>query len=713
MRNAKLGGLVGAVLAALLITGCQAPKAAILMGPFATRVGQTDGRVMWVTDPNMPNATFTLTEPPKDARVRTATRPIGERGEGEGILHVAEITGLSPDSAVRYAISDPIGTTSGSFQTAQMPGTGKPMRFLVYGDTRTDANAHGAVARAMTAEGPVSFVLHNGDFAADGTIWPLWMKDYFTPSAGLLRQDALWTARGNHELDSILYREIFDPPGEQFWYSFDCGDLHVTVLDTGLEDNETPDPNQVAWLAKDLAASKAPWKVVLSHAPIFNIGGHMSRWGQKEVLPLLEKYGVDVVISGHSHLYERFAPIGEPGGKPILHVVCGGGGAPLYPSRPSPILEVTRSTFQYCLFELQGDKLVMTAKTPEGTVLDRFELIKKDGRYQPEIMRRTWSTQEAEDVSFILTGFTVGVGEQPQAGKLLMARMAPGPFPRGAEVKITSAAGDGNQWTIAPAQFRVGEGNVALQMIPPPGVRFGQRSFVPGMSANISVAYLGKTYTQDGVPVSLSNDTIKRFTPEPVPCDVPQAPAAFAIDGNLADWNAIPALAADPRGRARTVRLAWRAEGLYGAVAVEDANVNAHTRKIWDGDCLELFVEADYARTLNAVRNPNCFKVEIYPRPGQPGNQAGVHGSWGKVKADANAIRAAWQKTPTGYNLEFLIPASLLGPAPMENGKIMGFHYALRDDGKALDEFLRPRRNQTGFGQTPLYWGALRLVSKP
>jgi hypothetical protein len=135
-------------------------------------------------------------------------------------------------------------------------------------------------------------------------------------------------------------------------------------------------------------------------------------------------------------------------------------------------------------------------------------------------------------------------------------------------------------------------------------------------------------------------------------------------------------------------------------------------KRPWEGDCLELFVEADYGRSLNALRNPSAFKFEIYPLPDSPGRRAGVRGGYGRIVGDANVIQAAWQRTPDGYNIEFLIPASALSPARMEPGTKIGFHYALRDDGRALELFTSTR-DRGGFGQTPLYWGALRLAGKP
>jgi hypothetical protein len=639
-----------------------------------------------------------------------STRVIGE--DGQGLLHLADLTGLRPATTYRYAIADASGKTEGAFQTAPARGSTQPLRFIIYGDTRTDPNAHRAVMKSMKADMPVAFLVNSGDFVANGEVWPLWKKEFFDPAADILRQIPLWPVRGNHEQDSVHYLQIFDPPGAGLYYSFDSGDLHVTVLDTGLVDNAPPDANMVAWLEKDLAATKAPWKIVSLHQPFFNLGGHASHWGQKDVLPLLEKYGVDMVVSGHSHMYERFVPIGPSGGKPILHITAGGGGAPLYDLRPSPLLDASHLVYHYCLFEIQGDRLQMTVKTPDGNTLDSLVLVKKDGKYQPEIMKRAWDTQEAIDVTFIISGFSADVAEMPQAGKPVTLTLSSRAFPKGTQVKLGQPA-DGN-WTIIPTEFQMGDTRPTFEAIPPEGVKFVQRNFNIGVKVALTATYHGKTYTRDDVPVSLIGETIQRFTPEPAPVDVPMAAAPFSVDGNLSDWAGVPGLAVGrSRSPSKMVRLAWRPEGLYGAVMVPDSNVRANLKKPWNGDCFELFVEADYGRALGVGRNPNVFKVEIVPRPDRPGAAATVHGGWGRFMDDANVIQAAWQRTPDGYTMEFLVPVSALAPAKMEPGTKIGFHYALRDDGHAMEMFKNPPKNMGGFGTTPLYWGALRLAGTP
>ena len=152
----------------------------------------------------------------------------------------------------------------------------------------------------------------------------------------LFRRAAFVPVRGNHEADALRYAELFGLPRSQTYHSFDAGNVHVVVLDTELD--KGPHDAMVAWLDRNMAATRAV-EIVLSHRPTFNVGGHGEQWGHADVRPLFEKYGVDLVVSGHSHLYERFKPMGPKGGKPIVYIVAGGGGAPLYPVAPSPLLE--------------------------------------------------------------------------------------------------------------------------------------------------------------------------------------------------------------------------------------------------------------------------------------------------------------------------------------------------------------------------------------
>ena len=155
------------------------------------------------------------------------------------------------------------------------------------------------------------------------------------------------------------------------------------------------------WLKQDLAENDAEWTFVFYHVPTFNIGGHGSSWGQEDVLPILEEHEVDFVITGHSHLYERFVPIGPPGKKPIIHVVTGGGGAPLYAPMSSPILAagVGAAEHHFCVFDVASGRCEMTVKRPDGSILDRLLLVKENGVYQEDIMAAALATREAQEMA--------------------------------------------------------------------------------------------------------------------------------------------------------------------------------------------------------------------------------------------------------------------------------------------------------------------------
>jgi hypothetical protein len=141
-------------------------------------------------------------------------------------------------------------------------------------------------------------------------------------------------------------------------FSFDYGNVHWTVLDSNTYADWT-DPALKKWIADDLAATKAPWKFVGYHHPGFNSSkAHQEEQAMRKLSPIFEQGGVDVVISGHVHNYQRSWPLtfvpgtdppitprrapgqwtldktfdGKKNTRPkgVIYLVTGGGGAGLY-----------------------------------------------------------------------------------------------------------------------------------------------------------------------------------------------------------------------------------------------------------------------------------------------------------------------------------------------------------------------------------------------
>lgn len=247
-----------------------------------------------------------------------------------GKIHEIRIEGLS--AATRYYYR--IGTASPEwFVTAPTAGSAPPARFWVIGDSGHPGEAQRGVRDAATLwmaahprEGrpPLDFGVALGDNAYTSGRNREFQAGYFEPFAAILKNVVIWPVYGNHDARRWAFFDIFTlpkrgesgglPSGTEHWYAFDYGDLHVVVLDSEESDRST-DGAMLRWLREDLAANRLPWLIALFHHPPYTKGSHDSdrpsdsggrmREMRENALPLLEAAGVDLVLAGHSHQYER------------------------------------------------------------------------------------------------------------------------------------------------------------------------------------------------------------------------------------------------------------------------------------------------------------------------------------------------------------------------------------------------------------------------
>jgi predicted phosphodiesterase len=221
-------------------------------------------------------------------------------------LYKASFSDLSPGSVYSYSV-ELQGFQSPPRHFRTLDPRVEKTRFIVYGDSRSDPKMHTALT-AQFAQYEPDFILHTGDLVARGTDYRLWSREFFTPAASFLDHVPFFSVIGNHEQDGTNYLNYFDLPGNKLWYSFDAGPVHVLALDFRFE---KAGQAQFKFARKDLFASRAPWKLVVLHTPVYNIGGHASDWGHAAYLPLFHEAKVDMVLAGHSHMYERFRPLVE------------------------------------------------------------------------------------------------------------------------------------------------------------------------------------------------------------------------------------------------------------------------------------------------------------------------------------------------------------------------------------------------------------------
>ncbi|WP_164017343.1 metallophosphoesterase [Pyxidicoccus trucidator] len=316
----------------------------------------------------------------------------------KGRVHAVVLTGLKPATEYTYVV-DACGkaTPARRFRTAPTPGT-RSVHFTAVGDFGTGGSDQKQVAAAMLKARPELFVALGDNAYSSGTESEI-QNNLFAPMAELLSEVPLFASLGNHEyvtnqgqpyLDN-LYLPSNNPANSERYYSFDWGHVHFVALDSncaiGLASSDRCAlAAQKAWLEKDLAGTTQPWKVVFFHHPPWSSGEHGSQLAmRRNFAPLFEKYGVDLVLTGHDHNYERSKPmqgdaVAGAGKTGIPYLVVGGGGASLRPFATSkPAWSVIRDDQAHGFLDVKVVDGTLTAELVEtdGKVLDTFTLRKE------------------------------------------------------------------------------------------------------------------------------------------------------------------------------------------------------------------------------------------------------------------------------------------------------------------------------------------------
>jgi len=351
---------------ALALAGCQNDFAT---KPYVQNPGQDRMTVMWSSrQPCSFSVRYGKGEKPAE-KIDVEPRDVADIPE---FLYRADLTGLEPGTEYRYTVSSSRSRAAGSFRT--VPKGEGPFTFIAYGDSRTQAEIHRAIASRFLEHKP-AFILHTGDIVTSGP-FEQWQPEFFGPLEEVMRGVPLWPARGNHDGWSV-YRQVFAFPGGQSHYSFDYSNAHFVALDMRLS------KEVLEWLDRDLAAAKATWKFVFYHYPTFDVGAHRSAWGRGSLLPILRKHRVDFSFAGHSHGYQRFKPMfreGENEKHPITFIVTAGGGAPLHRVEFDVHTAASHHRYHYTVFHVDGDTLSMKALARDGEELDLLTLTKKNGQ---------------------------------------------------------------------------------------------------------------------------------------------------------------------------------------------------------------------------------------------------------------------------------------------------------------------------------------------
>jgi predicted MPP superfamily phosphohydrolase len=247
-------------------------------------------------------------------------------------------------------------------------------RFAVMGDFGTGGSDEFAIARKMAEmhrESPIEFVLGAGDNIYPNGAGHLFAKNFEQPFTELLREQVkFYTVLGNHDVEAgrrdQMHYPLFNMNGANY-YSIGRGN---GLVDFFMLDSTDCDNEQTTWLENQLGQSKALWKIAVFHHPIYSSGkkhGSESKL-RSRIEPLLKKHSVQLVFSGHDHVYERVKP--QDG---IQYFVSGGAGK----VRHGDIdLNTGLSAASYdddnhfMLLELDEKEIAFKAIAKSGTVID-------------------------------------------------------------------------------------------------------------------------------------------------------------------------------------------------------------------------------------------------------------------------------------------------------------------------------------------------------
>ena len=289
------------------------------------------------------------------------------------------ITGLTPGSKYYYKVTVGAGISTGTFMAAPA-NSATSLKFLMYGDTRTNVADQALVCAGMNAaiaSDPAyqTILLLAGDWV-ETNAETNWTLEYFNRSyPALLQTQAsvpITGTMGNHEGGGSVYVKYWPYPyvAAHYW-SFDYGPVHIAVVDQYT--SYTSGSAQYNWLVNDLSNSTKQWNIIVLHEPGWSCrGGHNNNTTVQSVIqPLCEQYDVQIVLGGHNHYYSRGLVNG------VHHLTSGGGGAPLYtPKAGEPYIVSYLRSLNFQKVEINGNTLTYTSLKPDGTVIDTFTITK-------------------------------------------------------------------------------------------------------------------------------------------------------------------------------------------------------------------------------------------------------------------------------------------------------------------------------------------------
>lgn len=390
--------LVGAIAGVAAYKYDRANRPRILTGPMIQMPSSDALSIIWTARAPFDDGSATLIDPDGAELTQSVTRSSDR--------YVATFSNLTPGTPYTYTIANrgilsSRAVTSGPHKIRITPTRDDSIRFLAFGDSGIGSNTQIKLAGVMADTKP-ELVVHTGDLIYPAGAEKDFAPNFYEPYRRLIATTFFMPSLGNHDVatdkGAPLLRQFILPENgptgieaeRNYW--FDFGPARFVALDTNMDAHggaisHDQMKNSIAnWLRDVLTDCDAHWRIVYFHHPFYTGSAHSaegSAFVKEAFLDVFEASGVDLVLCGHNHLYERTAPllkdkIVEPGNG-IVYITTGAGGARRYPEGDNPpdyIVKFDDGQFSFSCIDVTPTKLSFRQIGEDGNAFDEFELAK-------------------------------------------------------------------------------------------------------------------------------------------------------------------------------------------------------------------------------------------------------------------------------------------------------------------------------------------------
>lgn len=350
-----------------------------------------------------------------------ATAKVNDKSDLKGnYIYKAELNDLREGTTYYYQCGSDLEGWSNIYSFKTAPKTGKKGKYVVgiWGDTQNNKGnlnfeETGKIVQKM-AQHKFNLIAHMGDIVENGSVVKSW--DAFLDTTQALNASIpFMPVTGNHDVVNAnqetsfqkpfpIYYDLFNLPRDYINYSYDYGNVHFVAINSGYAAGAVKvnkllyekGSAEYKWLNEDLEKArknkKIEWIILYAHYPMYAYGVSLVPEWQKNVTPLIDKYQVDLCLTGHRHVYERHAAIRnneilkpvdqhryqKPAG--TVYITNGSAGGSLQgvggKDMPSMLFTPKEKMYTYAVMTIENKQLSYEVFNTEGLMIDHFKITK-------------------------------------------------------------------------------------------------------------------------------------------------------------------------------------------------------------------------------------------------------------------------------------------------------------------------------------------------